>query len=75
MSHSRVDFFNELATIMEENPSEIQGDKAFRNFNSWDSIAVISYVALLDEKYHILIDVQKLSEANTFDDLAELAGI
>ncbi len=75
MSTTKNDFFKQLAHIMEEDASAITGDKLFRDFHSWDSLAVISYVALVDEKYNLLVDVKKLNEAQTFDDLAELAGI
>lgn len=75
MSASRKEFFARLAKIMEEDPTVITADKSFRDFRSWDSLAVISFVALLDEHYNIIVDAEKLSEAKTFDDLAVLAGV
>ena len=75
MVGDRSVFFGELAEIMEEDVSLLLPDSKFRDFASWDSLAVISYVALLDEKYGVLLETEMLEKAITFNDLAKLANI
>lgn len=55
--------YEALREAMDDEEMEIQPSDKFRDYESWDSLAHLSMVAILDEKFGIEI------EGNTFQDL------
>lgn len=40
-----------LADILEVEPEELQEDMLLDDFETWDSVAVLSVIAMMDEKF------------------------
>ena len=41
-----------LEDIMELDEGELNMDSVLADYDEWDSVAVISYIALMDERFH-----------------------
>ena len=40
-----------IADILEVEPEEVQEDMVLEDFETWDSVAVLSVIAMMDEKF------------------------
>ncbi len=50
----------------------IQGPQQLADTAAWDSLAVISFIALADTQYHTSVPARLVSACRTVDDLAAL---
>ena len=66
-------FYNGLADIFEVPPAEIGPDFDLATHN-WDSLAVISSLALIDECFGILVSGSRLARCGTVADLDALVA-
>lgn len=62
------EFYEGLAEILEVEPSEINPDYALGEGN-WDSLAIVSTIALIDEVYDKAISGEALEGCKTIGDL------
>ena len=69
------EFFNRLEEIMELDPNTIKGDQKTIEYPSWDSLAAVQYIALVDSEFNIVPAGEDIIKCETFNDLAALAGI
>lgn len=61
----------ELKDILEIEDQELTLESNFRDYDYWDSIANISVIAMLDEKFNVNINAEDLKEINTVGELVE----
>lgn len=66
------EFYEGLAEILEVDPSEINPDFRLEG-EIWDSLAIVSTIALVDEVYGKTVAPAKLQEVETVGDLERLA--
>ena len=71
---TKTEFYLLLDDLLENDPSTIKGDESLVTLQGWDSLAIIGFIALLDEHFSISVPSAKISECNTTADLAELLG-
>ncbi len=71
----RKAFFAEVAEVLEIEPEGLTGTEVLAEIGNWDSLAVISFVALVDREFGTIIEGEKLHKAKTLDDLAALVGL
>lgn len=64
-------FYAGLAEIFEIDESEVTADLELATQN-WDSLAVVSTIALIDEVYGQLVDGQALAKAATVGEIDAL---
>jgi acyl carrier protein len=69
------DFLLALDELLELDPGTLTADTMLETLDSWDSLAVIGFIALVDEKLGIVVEGQKLAKADTAGDLLALAGV
>jgi acyl carrier protein len=55
-----------------ETDSPLTGPEELSSFGSWDSISVITFMAMADEKWGITLAPTDIKACNTVDDLAAL---
>lgn len=67
-------FYAGLAEIFEIDESEITADLDLATQN-WDSLAVVSTIALIDEVYGQLVDGQALAKAATVSEIEGLIAL
>ncbi|PWC55771.1 hypothetical protein TSH7_16625 [Azospirillum sp. TSH7] len=70
----RNEFLLALDEMLELDPGTLTGDEALESLEAWDSLAVISFIALVDEKTGVVVEGEKLAKAKTVADLLALAG-
>ena len=65
-------FFNHLEELLEVEPGKLTGHETLQGLPEWDSLAVVSFLAMADEKYGKSIEPEKLQEMRTIADLVNL---
>jgi acyl carrier protein len=68
-------FFAAVAEILEADPAGLTGEERIEDVGNWDSLSVISFVAMVDSDLDQIVDGEKLKEARTLNDLAALVGL
>lgn len=71
----RKDFLLALDEMLELDAGTLQGDEELESLEGWDSLAVISFIALVDERIGIVVEGEKLAKARTVSDLLAVAGV
>jgi acyl carrier protein len=64
-------FYRDLEAMLELEPERIQGNESLDALE-WDSMAVVMFIAMADEKYSAVIAPSQLSDAKTVPDLLAL---
>ncbi|MEJ0062311.1 MAG: acyl carrier protein [Alphaproteobacteria bacterium] len=70
----KAEFFLALDELLELKPGTITGPEKLSSFDNWDSLAVISLIALADEKFNIVLGSDAIAEAQTFDELLTIVS-
>ncbi|MEA1653149.1 acyl carrier protein [Nitrospirillum sp. BR 11164] len=71
---NRNEFLAALDEMLELDPGTLTGGETLDGIDSWDSLAVISFIALVDEKFNIVVAGEDLAKAKTVDDLLALVS-
>jgi acyl carrier protein len=67
-----AEFLRELEAMLERDQGSLAGDEVLVDLPEWDSLAIISFIALVDEKFGLAIEGNKLAAARTVPDLVAL---
>jgi acyl carrier protein len=65
-------FLREIELALELPTGSLAGDEQLADLPEWDSLAVISFIALVDEKLGLPVDGDMLANAQTIGDLLAL---
>ena len=74
MSHSEQkieEFLSQLAEALEMEKDKISLDSKLSELD-WDSLAIISAIAIADKCFDVVISIEKLSECKTINDIIEI---
>lgn len=71
---TRAEMIAEIEEMLELDAGTLSGDTALEPLDEWDSLAVISYIALVDEKFDETLDGAALADAATVEDLLALVA-
>lgn len=71
---TKQEFLRELEDMLEADMESIKGDETLADLGCWDSLAVMTYIAMVDEKFGVTISASKLADAKNVDDLIALLG-
>jgi len=63
-----------LEEIIEADSGTLTGDEFINDVGGWDSLAVVSFIAMVDENLGVILSAKKISDANTVQDLIALLG-
>ena len=72
---NKTEFINQIADILEIEPINLSGAEILEEIGNWDSLSIISFVAMVDTELKIIVDPEKLKNAKTINDLIELVGL
>ncbi len=64
-------FIQLLSDALEKDSEQINKDDEFRNYEEWDSLAVLSLIAMIKQNYNITIPRKDFDELNTVSELYE----
>jgi acyl carrier protein len=65
-------FYAKLAQMLDVPPGAIHGPCELKELDAWDSLAVVSFVAMADSDYHVALPDGAIGACRTVDDLARL---
>ena len=74
MPHSEQkirEFLSQLAEALEMEEDRISLDSKLSELD-WDSLAIISAIAIADKCFDVVISIEKLSECKTINDIIEI---
>ncbi len=67
---NKTEFYQKLAEILDV--EEVKPENVLKDFDGWDSLAVLSVLALADSKYGVSIKAEEIRSVITVADLANL---
>lgn len=70
---TKDEFIAELANVLQVEEGVLEPSTELKQFEGWDSTAVINLIVLLDEN-GAEVDEEKLPECKTVQDVLDLAG-
>ena len=70
----KADFLLLLEDVIEADPHTLTGNEILRQVDGWDSMAVMGFIALVDEQFDLNLAPKRISECKTVDDLIALLG-
>jgi acyl carrier protein len=68
------EFLLSLDELLELEPGTVKGSETLDSFESWNSLAVISFMALVDEHFGISLQPRQIAACTTVADLTGLLG-
>jgi len=71
---NRREFLLCLDEMLELDAGTLTGGEALEQLEMWDSLAVISFIALVDERLGIVVQGERLAQAKSVNDLIELVA-
>lgn len=72
---TQAEFITELEDILSLDEGDLSAQSNLKEIEDWDSLAVISVIALIDKKIGKKIDVLSIKECTTVADLIKIAGL
>ena len=72
---SKAECLNELSELMEMPPGSLQGGEKLADLDGWTSMAMMSFIALADEKFDKQVSPRAFTTCETVDDLGKLVGL
>lgn len=61
-----------IADVMEVDETELTSQTALSDLDAWDSIAVLSFIAMMDDEFHKIVKGAVVKSQNTVGDLMKL---
>jgi acyl carrier protein len=71
----KVTFLKELQEVLEFEEIDLQEETNLKEFEDYDSLAVMSLIGFIDENFDMKFSAQQLSDITTVRSLMELIGI
>jgi acyl carrier protein len=65
-------FYRSLDEMLEVDSGTVQGSDKLADLESWNSLAVISFIAMADSQYKVSLPAKAITACRTVDDLAKL---
>ena len=69
---SRQDILMELEKLMELDQGTLTGNESLDNLPTWDSLAILTCIAVFQQRMGVVLDGMKLSRARTVNDLIHI---
>ena len=66
-------FIELVQEILEIEDQEVKPEAKFRDFEEWDSLAVLSVLAMINEEYDVIIPRSEFDKVYTLEELYNLA--
>ena len=71
---TKKEFLTIIEEIVEAEEKTLSGTEELSSFDMWDSLAIVTFIAKIDEELDITLSPEKISEAETVQDLIGLLG-
>lgn len=71
---TKTEFYATIDEILEAAPGTIKGDERLKDLEAWDSLAVVSFIALMHASLQHTVAASKVKESRTVQDLLALVA-
>jgi acyl carrier protein len=71
---TRAEFLRELEGVLELPAETLQGDEEMGELEGWDSLGLMSFIAMADSKLGVSPPAEQIAQAKTVGDLMALLG-
>jgi acyl carrier protein len=71
---NREEFLRQLESALEFAPSTLHDEQVLLDVADWDSLAVVSCMSFVDEKFGVLLSPDQINNSRTVSDLVSLLG-
>lgn len=62
-----------IAEVLEQEPEAVQSSASLADYD-WDSLSILSFIALVQERFHLVLSPSELVMCETVDDLMRLVA-
>ena len=69
---TKQEFLRELEQMMEMDSGSLTGEEVLNDLPEWDSLQILNFLVLVDEKFGVVIDGVNVMEVKTVNDLLAL---
>ena len=69
---TKEQFLRSFEQIVETDPNTLNGSELLENIENWDSVSMVSLIAMVDEQASVKLAPRQIREAVTVDDLFAL---
>lgn len=69
-----AEFYRQIESILETAPGTITGGELLADIPAWDSLAVLSFIAMVDEKFKVQFTGRDIAACATVAELKALLG-
>ena len=67
-------FLRSMEQVLEVEPGTLTGNERLGSFN-WDSVAILSFIAMADEQFHVNVPPERIMECRTVAELMALTPV
>ena len=71
---SKKEYYLLLDALLELDPNTIKGDESLSEIKKWDSLAIMGFIALLDQHFALRFPAARIIGCRTIADLVALTG-
>jgi acyl carrier protein len=71
---NKKEFFLLIDELLENEPGTITGEEILAHLSKWDSLAVIGFIAVLDQHFSASVPAAQILGCKTVADLADLVA-
>lgn len=71
---TKREFYLELESMFELDPGTVQGGEALAVLGDWDSVAVLTFLAMADEKLEVILSGNAVSACRSVEDLVKIVA-
>ncbi|MDB4986304.1 MAG: hypothetical protein JWN04_1482 [Myxococcaceae bacterium] len=68
----KSEFLNLLDELIEAKPGTIHGDETLKDLEGWDSLALVGFIAVVDQHFRVPLSAAKLQSCVSVSDLIKL---
>jgi len=69
---NKEEFLRQLEQMMEMDSGSLTGEEALTDLPEWDSLQILEFLVLVEERFCVVIDGVDVMEAKTVNDLLAL---
>jgi acyl carrier protein len=66
---TRGEFLQLIDEVIEAEPGTVKGDERLEDLGGWDSLAVVSFIAVVNQHFGITLSPEKIRAARNVGDL------
>jgi len=71
---TKQDFLTAIEDVVEADAGTITGNEALADLEGWDSLAVMVFIAMVNEKFDITLSASKIANSKSVAELIALLG-